>query len=130
MNPQMRSDAAADRPAAAKVPGLLRAAAAGVLMGIANLIPGVSGGTMILAMGVYEEFIDSVASAKGSHHGVTDEAWTRLARRMVFTTAQYVMQRYGAWRHNGRPTAPPEREPVSPRRRWLPRAIRRLIPNA
>ncbi len=39
----------------------IRAAIAGVLMGIANLIPGVSGGTMILAMGLYEEFIDSVA---------------------------------------------------------------------
>lgn len=61
MNPQMRSDAAADRPAAAKAPGLLRTVTAGVLMGIANLIPGVSGGTMILAMGVYQEFIDSVA---------------------------------------------------------------------
>jgi putative membrane protein len=61
MNPQTRSDAADDRPVTAKAPGLLRTAAAGVLMGIANLIPGVSGGTMILAMGVYEEFIDSVA---------------------------------------------------------------------
>lgn len=30
-------------------------------MGIANLIPGVSGGTMILAIGLYEEFIDAVA---------------------------------------------------------------------
>ncbi len=39
----------------------VRAGIAGVLMGIANLIPGVSGGTMILAMGLYEEFIDSVA---------------------------------------------------------------------
>ena len=39
----------------------IRAAIAGVLMGIANLIPGVSGGTMILAMGLYEEFIGSVA---------------------------------------------------------------------
>jgi putative membrane protein len=39
----------------------IRAAVTGVLMGIANLIPGVSGGTMILAMGLYEEFIDSVA---------------------------------------------------------------------
>jgi len=34
---------------------------AGVLMGTANLIPGVSGGTMVLAMGLYQEFIDSVA---------------------------------------------------------------------
>jgi putative membrane protein len=39
----------------------IRAAIAGVLMGVANVIPGVSGGTMILAMGLYEEFIDSVA---------------------------------------------------------------------
>jgi len=75
MNPQTRSDAAADRPAAAKAPGLLRTAAAGVLMGIANLIPGVSGGTMILAMGVYEEFIDSVAD-------VTALRFSR--RRVVF----------------------------------------------
>ena len=54
---------------------LLRTAVAGVLMGIANLIPGVSGGTMILAMGLYQEFIDSVADI------------TRLrfsARRIVF----------------------------------------------
>lgn len=40
---------------------LARIAIAGVLMGVANLIPGVSGGTMVLAMGLYQEFIDSVA---------------------------------------------------------------------
>jgi putative membrane protein len=40
---------------------MIRTAVAGVLMGMANLIPGVSGGTMILAVGLYEEFIDSVA---------------------------------------------------------------------
>lgn len=40
---------------------MLRTAIAGILMGVANLIPGVSGGTMILAMGLYQEFIDSVA---------------------------------------------------------------------
>jgi putative membrane protein len=34
---------------------------AGILMGVANLIPGVSGGTMILVMGIYQEFIESVA---------------------------------------------------------------------
>lgn len=45
----------------ASVSAIVREAIAGVLMGIANLIPGVSGGTMILAMGLYEEFIDSVA---------------------------------------------------------------------
>ncbi len=39
----------------------IRSALTGILMGIANLIPGVSGGTMILAMGLYEEFISAVA---------------------------------------------------------------------
>lgn len=60
----MNSDAPTEAQKADVPPagaGKLRAAIAGVLMGIANLIPGVSGGTMILAMGVYEEFIDSVA---------------------------------------------------------------------
>ncbi len=33
----------------------------GVLMGLANLVPGISGGTMILAVGLYEHFIDAVA---------------------------------------------------------------------
>jgi putative membrane protein len=51
-------------PAAAPRPGLLyfvRVAVTGVFMGVANLIPGVSGGTMVLALGLYQEFIDSVA---------------------------------------------------------------------
>lgn len=39
----------------------VRTAVGGAFMGVANLIPGVSGGTMILAIGLYEEFIDSVA---------------------------------------------------------------------
>ena len=41
--------------------GLIRTLAGGGLMGVANIIPGVSGGTMILAMGLYEEFVESVA---------------------------------------------------------------------
>ena len=32
---------------------LIRAALGGVLMGLANLVPGISGGTMLLAAGVY-----------------------------------------------------------------------------
>lgn len=35
--------------------------AGGVMMGLANLVPGVSGGTMILAMGLYDHFIGAVA---------------------------------------------------------------------
>ena len=40
---------------------LFRALAGGVLMGLANLVPGVSGGTMLLAVGVYAECIEAVA---------------------------------------------------------------------
>ncbi|RMF85717.1 MAG: DUF368 domain-containing protein [Planctomycetota bacterium] len=49
------------RPPTLGVLEIVRTAIAGVLMGIANLIPGVSGGTMVLALGVYGEFIDAVA---------------------------------------------------------------------
>ncbi len=33
----------------------------GVLMGLANLVPGISGGTMLLAAGIYPDFIDAIA---------------------------------------------------------------------
>ncbi|MDA1027397.1 MAG: DUF368 domain-containing protein, partial [Planctomycetota bacterium] len=35
----------------------------GILMGLANLVPGISGGTMLLAAGVYPTFVESVAAA-------------------------------------------------------------------
>jgi putative membrane protein len=38
-----------------------RAAVGGVLMGLANLVPGISGGTMLLAAGVYPAFIAAIA---------------------------------------------------------------------
>lgn len=38
-----------------------RVFAGGVFMGLANLVPGVSGGTMILALGLYDRFIGAVA---------------------------------------------------------------------
>lgn len=38
-----------------------RAVAGGVLMGLANLVPGISGGTMLLAVGIYPRFIEAVA---------------------------------------------------------------------
>jgi putative membrane protein len=40
---------------------VVRTGIAGVLMGLANLVPGVSGGTMVLVMGLYDEFVTSVA---------------------------------------------------------------------
>ncbi|NOY92941.1 MAG: DUF368 domain-containing protein [Deltaproteobacteria bacterium] len=38
-----------------------RCAIGGVLMGLANLVPGISGGTMLLASGVYPRFIEAIA---------------------------------------------------------------------
>ena len=39
----------------------LRCVGGGVLMGMANLVPGISGGTMLLAAGIYPRFIGSLA---------------------------------------------------------------------
>ncbi len=65
----MHSGSTDDRQAAERVPDKsdtrkipwLRSAIGGLLMGLANLVPGVSGGTMILIMGLYDEFISAVA---------------------------------------------------------------------
>jgi putative membrane protein len=40
---------------------MLRSCFGGILMGLANLVPGVSGGTMLVATGVYGRFVDAVA---------------------------------------------------------------------
>lgn len=40
---------------------VLRAALGGILMGLANLVPGISGGTMLLAVGLYPLFIGGIA---------------------------------------------------------------------
>ena len=40
---------------------VVRSLAGGALMGLANLVPGVSGGTMLLAVGMYPRFIAGVA---------------------------------------------------------------------
>jgi putative membrane protein len=42
---------------------VVRSLLAGVLMGLANLVPGISGGTMLVACGVYRRFIDAVSNA-------------------------------------------------------------------
>lgn len=43
------------------MPQVLRGILGGLLMGLANLVPGISGGTMLLAAGVYPQFIAGVA---------------------------------------------------------------------
>ena len=40
---------------------VVRSAAGGLLMGLANLVPGISGGTMLLAAGIYPRFINAIA---------------------------------------------------------------------
>ncbi len=44
-----------------------RAVVGGVLMGLANLAPGISGGTMLLAVGIYPRFIEAVADTTRLH---------------------------------------------------------------
>ena len=41
--------------------GGLRCILGGVLMGLANLVPGISGGTMLLAVGIYRMMIEAIA---------------------------------------------------------------------
>ncbi len=49
-------------PTAVPLPILaIRSALGGTLMGLANLVPGISGGTMLLAAGVYPAFIRAIA---------------------------------------------------------------------
>ncbi len=60
----MYSDSAIQQPL---VPQLIRCALGGLLMGLANLVPGISGGTMLLASGVYPQFIDGIAEVTRLH---------------------------------------------------------------
>lgn len=41
--------------------GVIRCLFGGVLMGLANLVPGISGGTMLLAVGIYRLIIEAIA---------------------------------------------------------------------
>ncbi|MCG8407554.1 MAG: hypothetical protein MI923_20345 [Phycisphaerales bacterium] len=53
---------------------------------------------------------------KGSHAGIADKAWCRLARQFVRTTADYLVGRYAAWRSvtftPSATTSPPMAKPV------------------
>jgi putative membrane protein len=61
--PDDPSDAALTAPEAPTALGPLfaRSLLGGLLMGLANLVPGISGGTMLLAAGVYPRFINAIA---------------------------------------------------------------------
>ena len=57
-----------------------RGAFGGVLMGLANLVPGISGGTMLLAAGIYPRFIEAVAD-------VTTLKWRRSSLILLAVVA-------------------------------------------
>lgn len=58
----MRTQASpAAAPDAGQPAAIVRGAIGGFLMGLANLVPGISGGTMLLAAGVYPQFINGIA---------------------------------------------------------------------
>ncbi|MFT4711273.1 MAG: putative membrane protein, partial [Planctomycetota bacterium] len=54
-------DSPLDTASSSLAPPPHRVVLGGFLMGLANLVPGVSGGTMILAVGLYDRFISAVA---------------------------------------------------------------------
>ena len=54
------TDARANTSLIDLVPLALRSAVGGIMMGLANLVPGISGGTMLLAAGVYPRFIKAI----------------------------------------------------------------------
>lgn len=44
------------------------------------------------------QHVRSIATAKGSSAGETDEAWGRLGRRLILAAGQYLLERYESWR--------------------------------
>src|SRR5690625_1548320 len=67
-----------DLSAAPTTPGFLtRASVGGALMGLANLVLGISGGTMLLASGVFPQFVQAVA----------DITRLRFSRQAIFLLA-------------------------------------------
>ncbi len=56
--PEHRSESS---PAPIGAGFVARAALGGALMGLANLVPGISGGTMLVATGIYTRFIDAIS---------------------------------------------------------------------
>ena len=109
---------------------LVRAAAGGLLAGLANLVPGISGGTMLLAVGVYPQCITAIArvsTLRPDRPSVTLLAVVALSAGAVILAAagwvrdQVVTYRWAAysifigatlggipllWRKIGRPSGP------------------------
>ena len=76
---------------AAAVPRLLRHMLSGAAMGIADAVPGVSGGTIAVVLGIYEQLIDSLGDMIGGivHLGSKDGRW-QLYRGLRFLVPLYL----------------------------------------
>lgn len=70
-------------------PGIARTVIGGGLMGVANIIPGVSGGTMMLATGLYEHFVEGVAD-------ITRLRWNLRSWRFIGIVAVAAVVAIGA----------------------------------
>lgn len=58
----MNSESTSQNLSVARAPTLVRRSLlGGILMGLANLVPGISGGTMLLSAGIYPDFIESLS---------------------------------------------------------------------
>ena len=85
--PPMTADTREPAAAGSLASLTIRGAIGGALMGLANLVPGISGGTMLLAAGVYPAFIAAIA----------DVTTFRFARRTLVAARPPSAARRG-WR--------------------------------
>lgn len=80
----MSSQSAQHAPPAAVPPlsgTIARGALGGTLMGLANLVPGISGGTMLVVSGIFTHFVNAIA----------DVTMLRLSRRTIITLLSVVV---------------------------------------
>ena len=75
---------------------VIRTALGGFLMGLANLVPGISGGTMIVVVGLYDEFVSSIADVtrlRFTKRGIIFLAVLCAAASAVFVSLAGAMSR-------------------------------------
>ncbi|MCB2223166.1 MAG: DUF368 domain-containing protein [Actinobacteria bacterium] len=63
----------------------------GALMGTANIIPGVSGGTMALVLGIYERLIHAIREAAGGLADLARGRWGEARRRLLGLEWRFVL---------------------------------------
>jgi putative membrane protein len=76
-------DASADTLAPARRTNLLQIAGSGFLMGAADIVPGVSGGTVALILGIYERLLTAISRCdRDLLSMLTDRRWKAAAERI------------------------------------------------